>query len=106
MSFEPDRDQTFRYATFGVLGLTVVICLCYGLIFLNPNLNFMPGLKPIIPTVTVPRSIEGWSTSTRAWDRTTVPYPQGRRNTTAIAAIHPQAARGTRSPLQPPARDE
>ncbi len=53
MSMEPDRDQVFQYATFGVLGLTVVICLCYGLIFFNPNLNFMPGLKPVIPTVTV-----------------------------------------------------
>jgi hypothetical protein len=49
---EPDRDQFFQYATFAVIGVTLVICLCYGLIFLNPHV--LPGaLQPAEPTVAV-----------------------------------------------------
>ncbi len=53
MSIEPDREQFFQYATFGVAGLTIVVCLCYGLIFANPNLNFISSLRPVVPTATV-----------------------------------------------------
>lgn len=50
MSIEPERDQYFQYATFGVIGLTLVICACYGLLFLNPAVNPVRGLQP--PTST------------------------------------------------------
>ncbi len=53
MSIEPDRDQFFQYATFGVLGLTLVVCLCYGLIFINPRANFITALQPSLPSPTV-----------------------------------------------------
>ncbi len=53
MSIEPDRDQFFQYATFGIIGLTVVVCLCYALIFVNPNANLISSLRPIPPTPTV-----------------------------------------------------
>jgi hypothetical protein len=51
VSIEPDRDQFFQYATYGVVGLTLVICLCYSLVFLNPRVNPIGALQP--PTVTV-----------------------------------------------------
>ncbi|MGB8648647.1 MAG: hypothetical protein WCF84_25645 [Anaerolineae bacterium] len=52
MSIEPDREQFFQYATFGVIGLTVVICLCYSLIFINPNANLISSLRPIASSPT------------------------------------------------------
>ncbi len=46
MTIEPERDQFFQYATYGIVGLTLVICLCYGLIFLNPRANPIGALRP------------------------------------------------------------
>lgn len=50
MSIEPERDQYFQYATFGVIGLTLVVCACYGLLFLNPAINPVRALQPSTPT--------------------------------------------------------
>jgi hypothetical protein len=48
VSIEPERDQVFQYATFGVLGVTLLICACYGLIFVNPSVNPIRMLRPPI----------------------------------------------------------
>ena len=50
MSIEPDRDQFFQYATFAVIGLTLMVCLCYGAIFLNPRANFLTAFQPFTAT--------------------------------------------------------
>jgi hypothetical protein len=46
VGFEPDRDRFFQYATFVMLGLTVVVCVCYALIFANPRVNPIAALRP------------------------------------------------------------
>ena len=46
MSIEPDRDQFFQYATFGILGFTLLVCACYGSIFLFPYANPISWLRP------------------------------------------------------------
>ncbi len=50
MGFEPDRDRFFQYATFVTLGLTLVVCLCYALVFFNPRVNPVAALRPETPT--------------------------------------------------------
>ena len=50
MGFEPDRDRFFQYATFVTLGLTLVVCLCYALLFFNPRVNPIAALRPETPT--------------------------------------------------------
>jgi hypothetical protein len=46
VGFEPDRDRFFQYATFVTLGLTVLVCACYALLFFNPRVNPIAGLRP------------------------------------------------------------
>lgn len=46
MSIEPERDQVFQYATYAVLGLTLLVCACYGLIFINPAINPIRSMRP------------------------------------------------------------
>jgi hypothetical protein len=48
MSIEPERNQVLQYATFVALGLTVLVCACYGLIFVNPNANPIRQWRPPI----------------------------------------------------------
>lgn len=78
MSIEPDRDQFFQYATFGVLGLTLVVCLCYALIFINPRANVIAALQPPTSTVAV-QALQfpaTWTpTATRTATRTFTPEP-------------------------------
>ncbi len=50
MSIEPERDHFFQYATFGVAGAILVVCLCYALIFMNPRVNPIGALRPPLPT--------------------------------------------------------
>lgn len=50
MGFEPDRDRFFQYATFITLGLTLLVCVCYALLFLNPRVNPIAALRPETPT--------------------------------------------------------
>lgn len=50
MSFEPDRDRFFQYATFITIGLTVLVCACYALVFFNPRVNPIASLRPETPT--------------------------------------------------------
>lgn len=50
MGFEPDRDRFFQYATFVTLGLTLLVCACYALLFFNPRVNPLAGLRPETPT--------------------------------------------------------
>jgi hypothetical protein len=50
VSIEPERDQYFQYATFGVIGLILVVCACYGLLFLNPAVNPILALRPATAT--------------------------------------------------------
>lgn len=50
VGFEPDRDRFFQYATFVTLGLTVLVCLCYALLFFNPRVNPIAALRPETPT--------------------------------------------------------
>jgi len=50
VGFEPDRDRFFQYATFVLLGLTAVVCVCYALLFFNPRLNPIAALRPETPT--------------------------------------------------------
>ncbi len=74
MSIEPDREQIFQYATFGVIGLTVVICLCFGLIFFNPALNPIAALRPLqfTPTIAAIALPATW-TPTRTYTPTNTP---------------------------------
>lgn len=47
---EPDQqNRFFQYGTFGVLGLALLICLCYLIVFANPQVLFNP-FKPPLPT--------------------------------------------------------
>ena len=50
MGFEPDRDRFFQYGTYALIGLTVVVCACYALIFFNPRVNPIAALRPETPT--------------------------------------------------------
>lgn len=50
MVFESEQDRFFQFATFTVVGLTVLVCLCYALIFFNPRLNPIAALRPLTPT--------------------------------------------------------
>lgn len=50
MSIEPDREDFYRYATFAVLGLIVIVCLCSGLIYVNPRANPIVAWRPLNPT--------------------------------------------------------
>ncbi len=50
MGFEPDRDRFFQYATFFMVGLTVLVCVCYALLFLNPRVNPIAAFRPETPT--------------------------------------------------------
>jgi hypothetical protein len=68
VSIEPERDQYFQYATFGVIGLILVVCACYGLLFLNPAVNPILALRPATTTrlVSVVEFPATWTpTSTR-----------------------------------------
>lgn len=42
MSLEPEQDRFFRIGTFVVLGLTFVFCLCYTILFVNPQIPLNP----------------------------------------------------------------
>ena len=46
MSIEPDREQYFQYGTYAAVGLLLVVCACYGLIFLFPYANPISWLRP------------------------------------------------------------
>jgi hypothetical protein len=48
VSIEPERDQIFQYATFAILALTLIVCSCYGLVFVNPMANPIRWLRPPI----------------------------------------------------------
>lgn len=50
MGFEQDRDRFFQYATFVIVGITVLVCLCYALIFVNPRANPIAAMRPETPT--------------------------------------------------------
>lgn len=50
MGFEPDRDRFFQYATFVTIGLTLLVCACYALLFFNPRANLIAALRPETPT--------------------------------------------------------
>lgn len=50
MGFEPDRDRFFQYATFITIGMTVLVCACYALLFFNPRANPIAVLRPETPT--------------------------------------------------------
>lgn len=70
MSFEPERDTFFQYATLGAVGATLFVCLCYALIFFQPRLNPIPALRPEVVT---PRSDLASLPST--WTPTYTPTP-------------------------------
>jgi hypothetical protein len=46
VSIEPERDQFFQYATFGIVGLILIICAFFGLVFVNPARNPIVALRP------------------------------------------------------------
>lgn len=50
MGFEPERDRFFQYGTYGMVGLTILVCACYALILLNPRVNLIAALRPETPT--------------------------------------------------------
>ncbi|HZQ08951.1 MAG TPA: hypothetical protein VFD70_20390 [Anaerolineae bacterium] len=50
MGLEPERDRFFQYATFIVLGTTLVVCGCFALLFLNPRVNPIAAFRPDTPT--------------------------------------------------------
>ncbi len=97
MSIEPDRDQFFQYATYAVAGLTLVICLCYGLIFLNPRVNPIGALQPVVPTAQVSKFElpPTWTpTATIAPTDTPTPEPTG-----TATPVPPNTAVPTFTPL-------
>ncbi len=53
MGFEPDRERFFKYATFVMLGLTVLVILCYALIFINPRVLPFDSFRPSTPMPTM-----------------------------------------------------
>jgi hypothetical protein len=50
VSIEPERNQIFQYATFAVVGLTLIVCAFYGLVFVNPARNPIASLRPATTT--------------------------------------------------------
>ncbi len=49
---ETEREDLFQIATLVVVVLTALVCMCYLLIFLNPQIALNP-LKPPLPTRTL-----------------------------------------------------
>lgn len=76
MGFEPDRDRFFQYATFVTVGLTVLVCACYALLFFNPRANLIPALRPETPTpnLSVAELPPTW-TPTSTFTPTSTPTP-------------------------------
>ncbi len=80
MTIEPERDQFFQYATYGIIGLTLVICLCYSLVFLNPRANPIGALRPAaeaLPTSTFVLPATWTPTLTFTPTETPTPEPTG-----------------------------
>lgn len=69
MSIEPERDQIFQYATFGIVALILLVCAFYGLIFVNPARNPIAALRP--PTVAP--QVLGIQQLPATWTRTPLP---------------------------------
>lgn len=68
VSIEPDRDQVFMYPTIVIVGLTLLVCACYGLVFVNPNANPIRWLRP---PVTPP--VLGFQQLPATWTPTPLP---------------------------------
>ncbi len=66
---EPEQDRFFQIGTFVVLGIALVVCLCYFIIFVNPQIAFNPA-RP--PTATI-RAAQLPATFTPLPTRTTTP---------------------------------
>ncbi len=106
MSIEPEREEFFQYATFGVLGLLLVVCLCYGLLFINPYVNPIQAMRPATPTlrVSVFSFPPTWTpTSTGTPTNTPTNMPTSTPTSTATNTPLPtNTARPTARPYQPP----
>jgi hypothetical protein len=46
-----DSHEVFQIPLLVVVGIIIVVCMCYGVIFFNPQASFNP-FKPILPTPT------------------------------------------------------
>jgi len=66
VGFEPERDRFFRYGTFVMMGVTILVCLCYTLLFFNPRVNPVSAFRPETPTQDL-RVAELPSTWTPTW---------------------------------------
>lgn len=78
MGFEPDRDRFFQYATFVTIGLTVLVCACYALLFFNPRVNPIAAMRPQVatPDLSVAELPATWTpTSTSTPTATWTPTP-------------------------------
>lgn len=47
-----DSHEVFQIPLLIVVGVIVIVCMCYAMIFFNPQFAFNP-FKPIVPTATV-----------------------------------------------------
>lgn len=47
-----DNSESFQIPTLIVVGIIIIVCMCYALIFVNPQVSVNP-FKPILPTQTV-----------------------------------------------------
>lgn len=86
MGFEPDRDRFFQYATFVIIGLTVLVCMCYALLFFNPRVNPIAAMRPQVatPDLSVAELPATWTpTSTNTPTATLTPTPTHTATATA-----------------------
>lgn len=76
MGFEPDRDRFFQYATFVTLGLTVLVCACYALLFFNPRANLIAALRPetATPDLSIAELPATWTPTFTATATSTPPF--------------------------------
>jgi len=96
VGFEPERDRFFQYATFVTVGLTILVCACYALLFFNPRVNPIAALRPETPTpnLNVAELPPTWTptftpTATSTWTPTPTFTPTSTYTPTPIDTLTP-----------------
>lgn len=105
-----DNSEAFQVPTLVVAGLILVICMCYLLIFVNPQVAFNP-FKPPIPTATLAAALvlpPTWTptattTPTETFTPSLTPSPTATSTVTRSPTSTSAATRTrTLTPIPPP----
>lgn len=102
-----DNSEAFQVPTLVTTGVILVICMCYLLIFVNPQVAFNP-FKPPIPTATLAEALvlpPTWtptatSTPSTTWTPSITPSPTLTPSLTRLPTSTRTVTR-TRTPIPP-----